>query len=48
MEGFFSENYMDILPGEELIVYFTPKSFINKMSAAENLKILTVTDTLKN
>jgi beta-mannosidase len=48
MEGFFSENYMDIIPGEELIVYFSPKSLVNKILTTEDLKILTLQDTLKN
>ena len=48
MEGFFSENYMDIIPGEELIVYFSPKSLVNKILTIEDLKILTLQDTLKN
>jgi hypothetical protein len=48
VEGFFSENYMDIIPGEELMVYFSPKSMINKILTTEDLKILTLQDTLKN
>jgi beta-mannosidase len=47
MEGFFSENYMDIIPGEELIVYFSPKSLVNKILTTEDLKILTLQDTIK-
>jgi beta-mannosidase len=48
VEGFFSENYMDILPGEELMVYFSPKSLVYKMLTTEDLNILTLQDTLKN
>ena len=48
VEGFFSENYKDIIPGEELIVYFSPKSMVNKILTTEDLKILTLQDTLKN
>ena len=48
LEGFFSGNYMDIIPGEELIVYFSPKSLVNKILTTEDLKILTLQDTLKN
>jgi beta-mannosidase len=47
VEGFFSENYMDIIPGEELMVYFSPKSMINKILTTEDLKILTLQDTIK-
>jgi len=48
VEGFFSDNYMDLMPGEELIVYFSPKTLVNKMLTPDDLKILTVRDTLKN
>jgi beta-mannosidase len=48
VEGFFSENYMDIIPGQELTVYFSPKSLVNKMLTTEDLNILTLQDTLKN
>jgi hypothetical protein len=47
VEGFFSKNYMDIIPGEELTVYFTPKSLENKLLATEDLKVLTIQDTIK-
>jgi hypothetical protein len=39
---------MDIIPGEELIVYFSPKKLVNKTLSIEDLKILTLQDTLKN
>jgi beta-mannosidase len=48
VEGFFSENYMDIMPGVELIVYFSPKSLVNKILTTKDLNILTLQDTLKN
>jgi beta-mannosidase len=48
VEGFFSKNYMDILPGEELTVYFSPKLLENRILTTEDLKIFTIQDTLKN
>lgn len=47
VEGFFSKNYMDIIPGEEQTIYFSPKSVENKILTTQDLKILTIQDTLK-
>jgi beta-mannosidase len=47
IEGYFSKNFVDILPGSELTLYFSPKSTDHKILTAQDLSLLTIQDTLK-
>ena len=44
-EGVFSDNYFDLIPGQEKQVIFNTKKEFDEYSIRENLKILTLADT---
>jgi len=46
-EGTFSNNFMDLIPGEEWVVYFTPQSGMTPGPRREDLVTLSLVDTLK-
>ncbi len=45
-DGFFSDNYFDLLPGEQKVVRFTPQKPMEKPLAAKDLSVLHLAETM--
>ena len=46
IEGHFSDNYFDLLPGKPVTIYFTPKDETpNAITFEETLKVVSLVDT---
>ena len=46
-EGFFEDNYFDLLPGQETRLRFTPKNPIAELLSADDLSILHLATTMR-
>jgi len=46
-EGFFSDNFFDIIPGEDLTVKYFPENDFSTAEFVKNLKIISITDAIK-
>jgi beta-mannosidase len=43
-DGFFSDNYFDILPGQEVTIRFTPTREMDLQTFTRNLKMMKLDD----